>query len=207
MKKSNPRFGSDAEPIVYDGRIYEFEPFKYWFMSTEFRGYAIHEKGSKNVLGFVSPNVTDQRIESLIYRRLNPDHMKPCSFVGTVRGMTYCVGGEPSRQSHYVTIPANVARESNIRVDDEIEFKIDVLPSDGGPIRTYSTPVFYHVGAYGGNLGINLTRFYKLHEKAPPLVGENVRVTMKSHPSEFGRWSLTPFAVFTAEDLPEDLPE
>lgn len=125
----------------------------------EFRYYdivRIPSRGPRVTVGRVTAYTTPDRLASLYYRYYHPEHLQPFAFTGTVRfsGQAEETTAEnPTLTKHpYITIPPEIVRSSDIRVDDEIE--ITVINAEGWTVTDC-----YHVSQMDDYLIVPLVKF------------------------------------------------
>lgn len=113
-------------------------------------------KSGTEIIGTITEHTTPERVDSLIYRYLHPDHMKQFTFSGVVRFSGYADNSTSifysETKTPYVTIPQDIVKENDVRVDDVIE--ITVKDREG-----WVWTDLYHVSRMSEHLIIPLTKF------------------------------------------------
>lgn len=77
-------------------------------------------------IGRVTEYTNEDRLASLIYRYLHPDHAKSCIIEGKV---LYSGGAEGSGVSRmpYIEVPDTIEEASDLRVDDEVRYTVSSM--------------------------------------------------------------------------------
>lgn len=74
-------------------------------------------------IGRITEYTTEDRLTSLIFRYLHPEHARPCTFEGMVLFSGGAEGSGVSRMP-YVEIPDKIIDEAGLMVDDEVQFTL-----------------------------------------------------------------------------------
>ena len=136
---------------IYTLRKYEIIPYiNREGIERDFISFKITDSNKKKV-GTVTNYTTEERLQSLMYRYENPEHMEKVEFIARV--------GE-TNGFLYVVIPEPIRSWANIFVDDSIDLKLE--KKDGSTLED----VLHHVSMLKTSYIVNLRRIRRfLSEK------------------------------------------
>ena len=164
-KHTNPRIKDNAG-IPYNGEVHRLHKKTVRWSDLPdspdykklFVYYDIIRTRDHAVIGRITKYTTDERLDSLLYRYYNRDHMRPFEFSARI----YMSGSaddpdstEGAVKTPYVIIPPDIISNADARVDDEIE--MTVTGPDG-----YSNTQRYHISKMSRSYIMPLTQFKRL---------------------------------------------